>query len=62
MGHRHQHVAAGSASAEARRKSARERLEKHLKDHRANHAGIGDEDFRKHDAAQKAELSNLKTK
>ena len=58
----------GTLAKEARRKSAIQRLEKHLQDHKANH--IKDMErftdnvknsWERHDSLQKAELARLKT-
>lgn len=63
----------GTAAREARRKTAIERLEKHLQDHGQNHVPTTDKekekfrlrfpeqkDFMAHDKAQKAELARIK--
>ena len=57
------HVQAGTIAKNSRRRSALERLEKHLSDHKANHPDdviLGEAWFKDHDTIQKAELERLK--
>lgn len=63
-----QHVKPGSIAKAARRKSAAERLEKHMSNHKLGHGmvGVTDEElvknFTSHDTRQKDELKKLQAK
>jgi len=51
------HVACGKTAHDNRRKSAYERLEKHLSGHRKAHEDMSEEDFKSHDTVQKREFA-----
>ena len=58
------HVQAGTIAKNSRRRSAVERLEKHLGDHKANHPDdviLGEAWFKDHDTIQRKEFEHLKT-
>lgn len=52
-------VTCGRSALDGRRKSAYDRLEKHLSNHRKAHEDLSDEEFKSHETLQKAEFAHV---